>query len=78
MAKVFNSHGGRLFCLGYVSHLLNYNVNLKEGVLHSNNCQSVTKTMADHSAISKQDKGNGLILYLNNYSFYAQKVRQAH
>lgn len=34
-----------------------------------------TSKSDDFATSSKlQDKGNGLLLYLNNYSFYAQKV----
>lgn len=44
--------------------------------IYHQNVKTMATSKSDDFAISSklQDKGNGLLLYLNNYSFYAQKV----
>ncbi|XP_046660311.1 ganglioside-induced differentiation-associated protein 1 isoform X1 [Homalodisca vitripennis] len=75
---------GQCLCVGYVynfSYFSNSNSNLQDRNLNSNYHTDVKVMAATGSeAVSspkEQEKGNGLLLYLNNYSFYAQKVIMA-
>jgi len=70
---------GQLYlCLGCISHIFPVADCQDSGL--PNYYHSNAKNMAASqptSALKQQDKGNGLILYLNHYSFYAQKVIMA-
>lgn len=77
ITHLFSLRNGQYFCLGYFSQM-HHN---EHGLQISN--QSKTKSkLTDMAAsgegsvsnVGHQEKGNGLLLYLNNYSFYAQKV----
>lgn len=88
--KLLMLRNGQFFSLAYISHLKNeqtnlnydlhnsskaYDVGSRNDTSHSPCISLVYTNMAGNEGVTvQQKKGNGLLLYFNNYSFYAQKV----